>query len=341
MMKEKSTTILNSIIFVIIILLFIPLIIFISLIWVITLPFWEFSERKEYKSSNYFKHFNFPYNKSIVHSPRYVFYNSVTEKGLDKLYNIRYVFQKSNRFEYFIFDNTVFLFPDFNKIRYDENKNEWNFIYIKYSEESYKPIDSYIEWYEQFLDGDARFLPVKVIVEASMFEADELDLNTIPDSLWVVRKYEKAFEETDWHIISGVPKDTKKLYSMLLHNPDICGSFELKNDDLLMWSFDNLYLDIYADRKEFLVRVSYAPVNKKNNCRKWLRELTHWHSGSDEIYDEICSIACYGSALVVKTFFFGAEDVLYSGDKKKCPYRKTEKHLFSTIHYFEMPDRSL
>ena len=68
--------------------------------------------KKEYISSEYFKDFNLPYKRYLLYSPEYRFYNSIKKRGLP----IDYVRQESNGLEYFVFENILYLFPDFEQI---------------------------------------------------------------------------------------------------------------------------------------------------------------------------------------------------------------------------------
>ena len=73
---------------------------------------------KEYKKSKYYQEFRLPYATWKLYSPEYRFYNSFKKRNL----KLTYVRQESNGFEYFIHNETLFLFPDFDQIDYDEEK---------------------------------------------------------------------------------------------------------------------------------------------------------------------------------------------------------------------------
>ena len=77
--------------------------------------------KKEYKNSRYYADFQQKFMTGILYSPEYRFYNSAMRRGL----SIKYVKQESNGFEYFIYNETIYLFPDFEQIDLDEGEKGW------------------------------------------------------------------------------------------------------------------------------------------------------------------------------------------------------------------------
>ena len=71
--------------------------------------------KKEYKKSRYYLDFKQKFMMDSLYSPEYRFYNSAIHRNLP----MQYIKQESNGFEYFIFDDTLYLFPDFEQIDFD------------------------------------------------------------------------------------------------------------------------------------------------------------------------------------------------------------------------------
>ena len=81
--------------------------------------------KKEYKSSRYYADFQQKFMTSILYSPEYRFYNSAIRRNLP----LKYVKQESNGFEYFIYNEAIYLFPDFEQIDLDEDGKGWQVDY--------------------------------------------------------------------------------------------------------------------------------------------------------------------------------------------------------------------
>ena len=73
-----------------------------------------------YKKSRYYTDFKQKFMMSIALSPEYRFYNSAMRRNL----NMKYVRQETNGFEYFIYDGTVYIFPDFEQIDFIKDESE-------------------------------------------------------------------------------------------------------------------------------------------------------------------------------------------------------------------------
>ena len=297
---------------------FLPLIIFVGFCMLIARPFIIFKDKKLYKDSAYYKDFNVPFNESIFNRPRYSFYNAMKEKK----WNVQYIRQTRNRYEYFIYNGTVHLFPDFNKLKYDEEKAEWKIVYRKNWEEDEGTLENFINTRKKLLDQNIADLPIKVIVPIIMIEGGNLNDEEIIKKLFVVRDYEYAFEEINREILA-MPKNTKELYNALTKTPNLSGSFELINEGLIRWENNDLVLEISEE---------YLSVDRKNGRLK--RNLTHWHPVGLELYYDVVDITQKGNALVIKTSM-GSGGVLYIGKKENSPYKKGKKGIFFEIHYFE------
>ena len=109
---------------VLLIIIFSPLIIMI-IIWIaiggIGTAFRMSKLKREYKNSRYYADFGRKFTVDILYSPEYRFYNGAVSRNLP----IKYIRQETNGFEYFIYDDTLYLFPDFDGIDYIEDKSEW------------------------------------------------------------------------------------------------------------------------------------------------------------------------------------------------------------------------
>ena len=145
-------------------------------------------EKKMYRKSRYYADLKQAFTMGILGSPEYRFYDSAVRRGLP----MRYVRQGSNGMEYFIYDGTVFLFPDFEQIDLNEAGTAWE-------------VDRDGDWegfdgaYEKLLAKleDSHGLPVKLLVERQMFPMPELKDDAIPECIFVTESYESAFENEE------------------------------------------------------------------------------------------------------------------------------------------------
>ena len=104
-----------------IIVIFSPLILIGLIILGITTLFQAPTLKKEYKKSRYYSDIKRKFNLYITSSPEYRFYNSAVKRDLPIVYRR----QDSNGFEYFVYNGTLFLFPDFYDIDFDEDTGKW------------------------------------------------------------------------------------------------------------------------------------------------------------------------------------------------------------------------
>ncbi len=311
----------EKIIILFLIILFSPLIIFLLICLCISLPFISISDHKAYKKSIYFKTFRIPYDKDIVNSNKYIFYNYAIHEKLP----INYIIQTTNSFEYFIFENQVFIFPDFNEIKYNDIKQEYEVIYRKNNKELYicsldEFLDKQMKLFEQNIE-----LPLKILLSRNYFDEEYFDIDNLPDSIHIIKNYYNAFKEENKELLSIFPKSTKKLYEMMLKNDKLGGKFELKEDSVIVWTFEKVIYEIAIDEFD-----GYFCVFKNNKLHS---SITHWHPNNYEIYDDVCNIGEKGNLLIIKSFF-NSEQVLYMGKPGKCTFNKNKKHL-GKIYYFE------
>ncbi|MCH5171826.1 MAG: hypothetical protein J1F31_03215 [Erysipelotrichales bacterium] len=298
-----------------------PLILFILICWGISMPFIAISNRKAYKKSAYFKDYRIPFNKNIFGSNNYIFYNYATSEKLP----IKYIRQESNSFEYFIFENQIFIFPNFSEIVFNNDKQDYEVIYRKNNKESCRCtlneyLDKQIILFEQNTE-----LPIKILISRNYFDKEYIDIDNLPKSIYVVRNYNGAFKEEDKELLSLVPYNTKTLYEMMLKNEKLGGKFELKNNDLIVWTFERVTYQISIDKVD-----GYFGVFKNNKLQL---EITHWHPEPHEIYDDVCKVGEKGNLLIIKTLL-GSATVIYMGRPEKCTFNIKKMHI-GKVYCFE------
>ena len=111
----------------------------------------------------------------------------------------------------------------------------------------------------------------------------------------------------------------------MLLNKKLGGQYKLVDNEIIVWTFDDVVYEISMDGRE-----GYFNVLKNN---KFKLNITHWHPDEYEIYDDICKIGEKGNVLVIKTLLGGAQ-ISYMGPKEKCTIKRKKIGLFK-IHYFE------
>ena len=304
-----------------IIIIFLPLILAFIIIAGIYTLFQMPKKKKEYKSSRYYLDFKQKFMTSILYSPEYRFYNSAIHRNLP----FKYTKQESNGFEYFILDNIIFLFPDFEQIDYDNKKDVWQ-------------VDRDGDWsdYEEALKkliaklDNEPILPVKLLVEREMFPLNNLKDVNIPKNIYITWGYDVAFENEESPLKMIIPQNSKELYEMMLQTPDLCGHFDLSSDsEHILWNlYDDIRIEIGVDPRDCYIGVSKMLFGKVEN------ELTHWHPTSFEIYNDICKIGKRGNVMIIRTSASGG-DVIYTGNKNDSPYKESKKHLFGKLYYLE------
>lgn len=304
---------------VLLIILFLPLILtvllFVGVYIIVKIP----KSKIEYKKSAYFAKFGIKYIYGITDSPQYRFYNAALNRSLP----IEYGDQDSNGFEYFKYNGTIFLFPDFDRIFWNEESSSWLADYdgdVSDFEAAYSKRLSELN----FPDGS----PIKLIVEREML--DELDLSclTVPDSIYLINSYEDSFGD-DSMLIRDVPKSTQELYDAMLNMPDLCGEFGLHDGNKIIWHlFDNADIVVEADCDECYVSIDKTILGGVK------KSLTHWHPSPYELYSTIIKIGKKGNVLVVYSGLLYSS-VLYCGKKDDCPYKPDKKHILGKQYYFE------
>ena len=308
----------EKVIITIFIVLLSPLIIFILICWGIASPFITLANKSRYLKSSFYKEFKLPYSSYIYNSNQYAFYNFAIEEDLP----IKY--KKQESFDYFIYENQIFIFPDFSEIKYNEEKETWEIIYGKYSRESSCLLEEYIAkktaLFEEKID-----LPLRLLVSRKYFEDGYIDVLKLSEFLYVVKNYTSSLNRENLETINTIPSNTKDLYEMMLNNEKLGGQFELLDNEIIVWNFEDVRFEISIDNRDGLFRII--------NNNKLKLEITHWHPDNYDIYDDVCKIGEKGNVLVVKTFL-GSSYIAYMGPKEKCTIKVNKIGLFK-IYYFE------
>lgn len=309
---------------VLLIIIFSPLIIMI-IIWIaiggIGTAFRMSKLKREYKNSRYYADFGRKFTVDILYSPEYRFYNGAVSRNLP----IKYIRQETNGFEYFIYDDTLYLFPDFDGIDYIEDKSEWMVGYDGDADFFDRRLDSMLSKLENRFD-----YPIRVLAERRMFYRMNLSGMDIPESIFITQSYDNAFENDASPLKMIVPQSTEELYGMMLETPDLCGRFELdKSAGSITWNlFENIVIEIGVDSPE-----CYIGINKSHGGKVG-GEITHLHPSVFEIYDEICKIGRRGNVTVLRASPVGSA-LLYAGREDVCPYPREKKLLLGKYYYLE------
>ncbi len=277
--------------------------------------------KKVYKNSRYYEDFKQKFTMSILYSPEYRFYNSAMRRNLQ----LKYVKQESNGFEYFIYNETIYLFPDFDQIDLNEEGNVWQANY----DGDWKPFDERYANLLAKLENVPNY-PVKLLVERKMFPILNLNDIDIPDCVFVTWNYENAFENEESPLKMIIPQNSKELYDMMLQTPDLCGTFELNegNENIEWRLHENIKIELGVDPRDCYVGVSILLFGKVESS------ITHWHPTIFEIYDDVCNVGKRGNVMVLRSTA-SSVTLMYSGSKEDCPYTPDKKYLFGKYYYLE------
>ncbi len=277
--------------------------------------------KKEYQNSRYYTDFNQKFTMSNLYSPEYRFYNSAVRRELP----MQYIKQESNGLEYFILNETIYLFPDFDQIDLDEEETNWQADYDgdwKNFNECYANLLAKLETTYDY--------PIKLLVERKMFPILNLNDITVPDCIFITWNYENAFENEDSPLKMIIPQNSKQLYDMMHQTPDLCGKFELSDDEKnIVWMlYENIKIEIAVDSQDCYFGISEQLLGKNEI------PITHWHPTMFEIYNEVYKVGKRGNVLVLRSIGDSGA-FLYSGSKKDCPYSPDKKHLSGKYYYLE------
>jgi len=303
------------------IIIFFPIImcciIIAGICYLIKLP----KRKKEYANSQYYKDFKLPFKECVLYSPEYRFYNSIKKRNLP----VKYTRQESNGLEYFVYGDTLYLFPDFDDMNFDEEEAIWEVDYDgvrKPFEDAYQSIISRVD----DITGDYQ---VKLLLERKKLPMDISGVN-IPDSVFVTWSLESVFDNEDSRLKLRVPENTRELYEMMRLTPDLCGEYFITDNESISWNvYDGAQIEISIGLSDCCIAVI------RNGFGKIKNEMTHWHPSLYEIYGEVCELGKLESVLVIRTSLIGSA-VIYMGDRENCPYKKYKKQFFGKIHYMEV-----
>ncbi len=277
-------------------------------------------EKKEYKKSEYYNDFPIPYHLDILNDKKCRFYHAAKKSGLP----MHYVRQESNAFEYFIYEDILYVFPDFTQITFAAEKETWEVN----RDGDWICLEEYYQTVLSFLDDTAPKIPVKIAVERDLFLESTLEHAEIPDCIHLTVKYETIFANGDSARRIRFPQNTSELYDMMLGTPDLCGTYELVNDTIAWRLYKNISVEISVANCDCYIGIAKAKLGKMT------REITHWHPDRREIYPDVCSIGCNGHILVIRENLFGTT-ILYKGDSENCPYPPLPKRRFGKIYYLK------
>ena len=329
-MKEKDLKWYQTLLLAILLCVSLPLIIVFFLFAGLYVLFQRPKYKREYKCSRYYKDVGGKFFMDVLSSPQYRFYNGAVSRSLP----IKYVRQASNGLEYFIFDGTLYLFPNFERIDYDIERSEW-LVSLDGSWEHPVRFDEAFETLLAKLD-DAPALPVKLFLETETFLCPDLNQVEIPECIYLAWTYGTAFENDDSPLKMLIPQNVAELYEMMLQTSDLCGDFHLCEDlalgygQKIEWQLnENVKIELAGDTE----RDNYFGVYQMS-FGKSTHEITHVHPSATELYGIVCKIGKRGNVMVIRSTWTGST-ILYMGRKENCPYFPDQKRLFGKLYYIE------
>ncbi len=305
----------EKIIGVLLIVIFSPLILYalihVGIVTLFSIP----KSRKKYKKSEYFKDTETPYHLNIDRSSKYRFYNSAKARKLP----IKYTKQKSNNFEYFVFDNTAYIFPNFDGMSFSEEKGIWQTNFDGDLSELEKEYQTMLKQFDALPQ-----IPVKFLVERMMIDMLTIENLTLPDCIYLTQSYEYAFKNDDIHLLAKLPQTSEELYEMMLMTPDIAGNFELVEGSIHWQLTEEISAEVIADPRDGYFYISRTLFGSYEDS------ITHWHPSPYEIYNDVCKIGLKGHVLVIK-----GKSILYMGDKNSCQYLQNNR-LIKNIQLYNV-----
>ena len=298
---------------------------------VFVLPVWGIKEliflpkhKKQYKNSRYFLDLQIPFSLKRFYSMQYEFYNSARKRNLP----FEYFVQSGNDFEYFVYDNKVFVFPDFCEVEFDKDKAVFFAGYKKHKELWSDAVNSLREKIEDNTDG----LEIKVLVERDMIDAEKINKRNLPENMFLVDSVGTAFSE-DVFPIQKKPRTISALFDWMTEQVNVCGKIELENG--------SIYWHPY--KSEFYISVFFG----EKNCDVYLSRdkwpffslihsvLYHWQVSKGDVCPLIESLNDKNNILIIKANLCKV-DLLYLGQKEKCPYLPLKKKAFVKFYSFKV-----
>lgn len=256
------------------VILFSPLIILGVVIYGISYLFCLPKSIKEYKKSQYFKDFQEKFKARKLNSPEYRFYNSIKERNIE----VNYI--KQEDIEYFMYENTLFLFPDFDQIFFDTEEIKWVADY----DGDFYPLEQVYQKAVNKIQPPKDNYKTKILVEREMCNETNLNKVEIPDYIFITLSYETAFENEDLPLKLIVPETTEQLFDMMKETPDIKGEYHLSHNTILWNINEREQIEIGVDPRDCCIA-----LNKKFIGNFYI-EKTHYHPTIFNVYQEVCKI---------------------------------------------------
>lgn len=309
----------HKILIAVTVILLSPLLLVALLVWgihyLLELP----NNKRIYYRSRYYQDLQLPFAISELHSPEFIFYNSAMERNLP----VQYV-RQDNALEYFTYNGTLYLFPGFDQIVYEDEKTSWQADF----DGDWLPLDQTFQDMRASLRDYPEDMPIRLLVTRKMIALNDLAGYELPEYLSVIGRYETAFEKEEDPLKWRIPENTEDLYEMMQNTPALCGTYRLEGNGNIRW-------DLYED---FWVEIGVEPqdcfvgVNRKRGGG--LEGFTHWHPTAFEIYETVLDLGTCGNILVLHRGLI-ATGVLYSGAPDRCPYSRDKKPLLSKRYFLE------
>lgn len=127
-------------------------------VWVVI----EFCKRpmhkKQYRASAYYQDLQLPYRNGILHRSAYGFYNEAKKAGIP----FEFVHRNGDGYEYVVRDNTVYLFPEFEELGYDDLAGQWK---VDLDGDEWSTLEDELRRCTQQLEGRHRACQVCFLVE--------------------------------------------------------------------------------------------------------------------------------------------------------------------------------
>lgn len=256
------------------VILFSPLIILGVVIYGLSYLFCLPKSIKEYKKSQYFKDFQEKFKARKLDAPEYRFYNSIKERNIE----VNYI--KQEDIEYFMYENTLFLFPDFDQIFFDTEEIKWVADY----DGDYYPLEQVYQKAENKIQPPKDNYKTKILVEREMCNETNLNKFEIPDYIFITLSYETAFENEDSPLKLIVPETTEQLFDMMKKTPDIKGEYHLSHNTIIWNINEKEQIEIGVDPRDCCIALKKKLVSKLYN------EKTHYHPTIFNVYQEVCKI---------------------------------------------------
>lgn len=294
---------------VLMVIIFLPFILIIALFSrLVHVP----KEKKEYRQSRYFQDLGVRYRYEITQTPGYLFYNSAVKRNLPITYH-----RQENGLEYFVYNDTVYLFPDDNILDFDEDSGNWEFS----NHTEWSNFQDEFSKKRSMLKNVGSSVSVKMLLTRKMIVRPKLTDVELPEQVCVVNQYETAFD--DEKVIMDLPQNSQELYDMMHAMENLCGHYEL-HENVIHWKlYDEVHLEIDVQEDRGTISVEKGSLG-----------ITHWHTEDYEVFHDVCAIGKPGHVMVIRAGILGAT-VLYMGSKEDCPYPENKKGLFGKIYYLE------